>query len=208
MLLVPATLDGRVLLAAMSRGARGVAVRSYRTIDGRSAGDVSFEATSVDVDALVGGQSQGRKALDCAVANGCIAVAGEAAGLMETLLTLTRDYLRVRKQFGVPLSRFQALQHRAADMLVGLQQTRSITLYAAHLRGTPESARAAAAAKAYAGEAARAFAHAAVQLHGAMGMVDETPAAHFAKRLALIHKWLGSSAYHLGERIASDAELT
>lgn len=204
MFLVHAECEGRPVLAAVSRGA--ASVRAYRTIDGRGAGEVTFAATPVGASSLLGGQERGGEALACAVASGCLALAGEAVGLMQALLALTQDYLRVRKQFGTPLARFQVLQHRAADMLVALEQTRSITLYAAHLRDTPEGARAAAAAKAYAGEAARAFAHSAVQLHGAMGMVDETPAAHFAKRLALLDAWLGSSAHHLAERIATDTE--
>ncbi|MES2415455.1 MAG: acyl-CoA dehydrogenase family protein [Pseudomonadota bacterium] len=207
-LLISATYEGNQVLVALPTDSSNLEIHAYGTIDGRVAGDIQISGALTNANNFVGGFDRGSDALAHGIANGCIALAGEAVGLMERLLSLTQDYLRVRVQFGQPLSQFQVLQHQAADMLVALEQTRSITLYAAHLQGSPQAARSASAAKAYAGTAARLAANAAIQLHGAMGMVDETLAAHYAKRLALLGKWLGTSSHHLNLRIATDPEMS
>jgi len=128
-----------------------------------------------------------------------IALCAEALGAMQALLDATRDHAAARRQFGRALNGFQAVQHRLVDMLLALEQARSLTWTAARadpadirLRG-----RLASAAKARCGEAARYISHQSIQLHGGMGMTDELAVGHYVKRLLAIEYTLGDTRHHL-----------
>lgn len=187
-------------LFIVAKDTAGLSIRNYRTIDNRVASTLSLDGVTVKKLSRLGGSNAGH-ALTMALSAGCTALAGEAVGLMERLLSLTTDYLKTRKQFGQPLGKFQVMQHAAADMNVALEQMKSLSLYAAHLQDTEQAEQAAGAAKIYAGTSGRRFAKKAIQLHGGMGMVNEMPAAHYAKRLAMLDCWLGDSSYHLNRRM-------
>jgi alkylation response protein AidB-like acyl-CoA dehydrogenase len=122
----------------------------------------------------------------------------EAVGAMEALHAMTLEYLKTRQQFGVAIGRFQALQHRAVDMLIHLEEARSMAILAA---GKADSAniyerrRAATAAKAVIGRAGRYVSQQAIQLHGGMGMTDELPVGAYVKRLTAIDILFGDAAY-------------
>ena len=126
------------------------------------------------------------------------ALCAEAVGVMSALHAMTLEYLKTRQQFGVPIGKFQVLQHRAVDMLIRLEQAKSMAALAA---GKVDSAdafergRAVAAAKEYIGRAARFVGQQAIQLHGGMGMTDELAVGHYFKRLAAIDILFGDSAY-------------
>jgi alkylation response protein AidB-like acyl-CoA dehydrogenase len=126
--------------------------------DGRSSGDYVIDGLRVADSARVGSEGDAirvvRMAVDRAIAGAC----AEAVGAMERLLDLTVEYLKTRKQFGVAIGTFQALQHRAADMLVEVEQARSMAMYAACMatNADPRARRAAmAAAKVQVSAAAR-----------------------------------------------------
>lgn len=169
--------------------AAGLTVRDYRTIDGLRAADVVFAGLAVAADAeLPGGRAAVCEALD----RGRAALCAEAVGAMERLNALTLDYLKTRQQFGQPIGRFQVLQHRAVDMFIDAEQSKSMA-YAAAMRAedAPAERRAGVdAAAEYIAAAGRRLAKSAIQLHGGMGVTDEMPASHYAKRLTMIGVWL------------------
>ena len=124
---------------------------------------------------------------------------------METLGQHTLEYLKTRQQFGQPIGRFQVLQHRAVDMFIHLEQSRSMAVLAAMKCDEDDVAariKAVAAAKVMIGRAGRAAAQSAIQLHGGMGMTNELPASHYAKRLTTIDFQLGDSEHHMDRFIA------
>ncbi len=179
----------------------GVTVRDYGTIDGLRAAEITFEGASAT---LLGREGEGAEALDAVLALGATALCAEAVGAMTQACDLTLDYLKVRQQFGGPIGRFQALQHRMVDMRIGLEQVRSATILAAASHGLPaaERDRRISAAKALVGITGRKVAEEAIQLHGGIGMTDEAAVSHYAKRLVMIDHWLGDSDYHLARYIA------
>jgi alkylation response protein AidB-like acyl-CoA dehydrogenase len=134
------------------------------------------------------------------------ALCAEAVGAMETLRDLTVDYLKTRQQFGQPIGNFQALQHRAADMLVATEQARSMTMYAAMMVRQPDAAArgtALSAAKALVGRLADQLGKEAIQLHGGIAMTEEYKAGHYFKRLAMLGVLLGDVDHHLRRVVAA-----
>lgn len=200
--IVPARLAGEVALFVVERDAAGVETSEYRTIDGQRAATLTFAKTPARrlVDTQAGAATLERIA-DYATFLLC----AEAIGAIDALTAATVEYTRTRQQFGVPIARFQALQHRMAEMLIHAEQARSLT-YLAAARYSSDSAderrRAISAAKVRVGQAARFVGQQAVQLHGGMGVTNEVAAAHLFKRLAIIETTLGDVDHHL-ERFAS-----
>jgi alkylation response protein AidB-like acyl-CoA dehydrogenase len=124
---------------------------------------------------------------------------------MDAIFAATLEYLKTRSQFGAPIGKFQALQHRMADMFIHLEQARSMAMLAAAKVGSDdveERRRTVSAAKARIGQAAKFVGQQAVQLHGGMGVTDELPAAHHFKRLTMIDVTLGDADHHLERFIA------
>jgi alkylation response protein AidB-like acyl-CoA dehydrogenase len=190
--------DG-ITLFVVPKGAKGVVLRPYRTVDGLRAADVQIDTVAVGPDAVLGEVDWGLPLLEAAIDRGMAAVAAEATGIMTHLLWTTRDYLKTRVQFGVPLASFQVLQHRMADMFVMVEQARSMAYLAAAkaaAREPAERARAASAAKAWIGRAGRKLGQEAIQMHGGMGMTDELPVGHYFKRLTMIDTLFGDAAFH------------
>jgi alkylation response protein AidB-like acyl-CoA dehydrogenase len=185
--------------------APGVRVTGYRTLDGLRAADIRFDGVRVPSAALVGQPGSGWDVLDAALDYGAGLLCAEALGAMEALFDATLEYLKTRQQFGVPIGKFQALQHRMADMFIHLEQARSMALLAAVKLGSgdaQERRRAVSAAKYRVGQAARFVGQQAVQLHGGMGVTDELPAAHYFKRLSMIELAMGDQDHHLARFIA------
>lgn len=185
--------------------AAGVNRRDYRTIDGQRAADIRFENVQVPASALLGAAGEGWDILDAAADYGVTLLCAEAIGAMEALNAATLDYLKTRQQFGVPIGKFQALQHRMAEMFMQYQQASSMaTLAAVKVASSDpvERRRTVSAAKARVGQAARFVGQQAVQLHGGMGVTDELPAAHHFKRLTMIEQTLGDTDYHLARFVA------
>ena len=185
---------------------RGVNVSGYRTIDGLRAADIELDGVHVGDEAVLGPVDGALPLLEQAVDRGAAALCAEAVGVMEALNAATLDYLKTRQQFGQPIGRFQALQHRAVDMLMHAEQSKSMACLAAvkcESQDARERSRAVSAAKSLVGRSGRAVAKEAIQLHGGMGVTNELPAAHLAKRLTMIDFWLGDSDWHT-ERFAAD----
>jgi alkylation response protein AidB-like acyl-CoA dehydrogenase len=197
-----------IALFVVPADAAGVHVLDYRTLDGQRAADVRLDGVRVGPEALIGGPGDAWPLLEAGLDYGAGLLCAEAVGVMDALFAATLDYLKTRQQFGVPIGKFQALQHRMADMYIHLEQARSMALLAAvRLRGQSAQDAAArrqavSAAKYRVGQAARFVGQQAVQLHGGMGVTDELPAAHYFKRLSTIELTLGDADHHLARFMA------
>ena len=187
-------------LFRVPRATPGLKLARYRSLDGQVAGDLELDAVELPAEARVGPEHAAASALGDALDVGVAAVCAEAVGALAALLDTTAEYLRTRKQFGRPIGSFQALQHRAADMLIHCEQAKSMS-YLATLRGLGadprERRRALSAAKVLIGRACRFVGQQAVQLHGGMGMTDELNVSHYFKRLTAIELAFGDADFHL-----------
>jgi alkylation response protein AidB-like acyl-CoA dehydrogenase len=204
-LIIPARTSGAtadkqgITLFLVANGTKGLAIRSYRTVDGLRAAEITLDNVAVGPEGVLGEVDWGHPLLEAAIDRGIAAVCAEAAGIMAHMVEQTREYLKTRKQFGVPLSSFQVLQHRAVDMYVLAEQAQSMAYRAAVLadaREPAERARAVSAAKAWIGKAGRKLGQEAIQLHGGMGMTDELPIGHYFKRLTMIDTLFGDHRHH------------
>ncbi len=179
----------------------GVSVRGYPTHDGQRAAEVTLKDVSAGADALLGTVDQGFAVVEQTLQAGIAALCAEAMGAMAALIELTLNYIKTRKQFGVPIGTFQVLQHRMADMLMHAEQARSMAYLAAAKVGSSDAAerrRIISAAKVTIGQAARYVGQQAVQLHGGIGVTDELAVSHYFKRLTLINATFGDADHHLG----------
>lgn len=206
--IVPARLNGEIALFVVARDAAGVNLTDYRTIDGQRAATLEFNGTPAR---RLEGKHAGAAALEHIADYGTVLLCAEAIGALDALNLATVDYTKTRQQFGQPIARFQALQHRMVEMLIHAEQARSVT-YLAAMRYTSEDPderrRAVSAAKARVGQAARFVGQQAVQLHGGMGVTNEVAAAHLFKRLAIIETTLGDVDHHLARFAALPGFMT
>ena len=189
-----------VSLFRVPRDSDGLTLDVYPTIDGRRAADVYLKGVSVPVSARLGAEGAALPAIDAALDIGLAALCAEAVGVMQALVDATVAYVQSRQQFGVAIGRFQALQHRIADMLIHLEQARSMSYLAALRCGddnATERRRALSAAKAVVGQSCRFVGQQAVQLHGGMGMTEELIVSHWFKRLTAAELMFGDSDTHL-----------
>jgi len=194
-----------VSLFLVDADSTGVTRRDYRTIDGQRAADIRFENVRVPASALLGQEGSGWDILDAAVDYGAALLCAEAVGAMDALNAATLEYLKTRQQFGVPIGKFQALQHRMADMFMQAEQARSMATLAAvkvSSQDARERRRIVSAAKVRVGQALKYVGQQAVQLHGGMGVTNELPAAHHFKRLTMIELTLGDTDHHLARFVA------
>ncbi|CAN0623738.1 Acyl-CoA dehydrogenase domain-containing protein [Burkholderia multivorans] len=195
-------------LFVVPANAPGVSLRGYRKIDGGRAAEVRFDRVALPADAALGeprpGSETGAALVERVLGYGLLALSAEALGAMDVAKEQTLDYLRTRKQFGVPIGSFQALQHRMADLLLEVEQARSAVINAAAQLDAPRTVRerALAAAKYSIGRIGTLVAEESIQLHGGIGMTWELPLSHYAKRLVMIDHQLGDEDHHLARYIA------
>lgn len=177
----------------------GVSRRAYPTIDGLQGADITLDNVVVGADALLGTEGQAWAGVEKALQFGTIALCAEAVGAMEVACDQTLEYLKEREQFGVLIGQFQALQHRMVDMRMALEKARSLMILAACSleEDAPLRDKRLHAAKAMVGKAGALVAEEAIHLHGGMGMMDETPVSHYAKRIIMIDHLLGDKNYHI-----------
>ncbi|HXP77501.1 MAG TPA: acyl-CoA dehydrogenase family protein [Stellaceae bacterium] len=189
-----------VSLFLVDPGAEGVSIQGYPTVDGLRAAEIGFRDVKLGPDALIGTKDQALPAISRAIDGAIAAVAAEAVGAMTAMHELTVEYLKTRKQFGVAIGSFQALQHRAVDMLVALEQARSMAYLATMMAESEDNAerrRMISAAKVQVGRSARFVGQQAIQLHGGIGMTAEYKAGHYFKRVSMIDTLFGDADHHL-----------
>ncbi len=186
----------------------GLTRRPYKTIDGTGAAECRFDAVTVPASALIGPRDQAYPIVEDIAGLGLLALSSEALGAMETAKTITLDYLQTRKQFGRPIGAFQALQHRMADMLIEIEQMRSVVINAASAMTSDRLTRekALSAAKYLTGKVGRLVAEDCIQLHGGIGMTWEYSLPHYSKRIVMIDHILGDEDHHLARYIALSKE--
>jgi alkylation response protein AidB-like acyl-CoA dehydrogenase len=211
MLIVSARTSGKqrdtdgISLFVLPLETAGVSVRDYRTIDCQRAADINFVDVKLPASALLGNLGAGWDVLDAVSDYGATLLCAEAVGAMDALSAATLEYLKTRQQFGVPIGKFQALQHRMAEMYMQLEQARSMATLAAvkvSSANVEERRRTVSAAKARIGQAMKFVGQQAIQMHGGMGVTNELPAAHHFKRLTIIEAMLGDTDHHLARFIA------
>ncbi|ARR56745.1 acyl-CoA dehydrogenase [Rhizorhabdus wittichii DC-6] len=198
-LIVSATTGEGLGLFLVDAKADGVAIEAARGYDGVPVASVRLNGVAVGADALVGGAGGGAAILERSFDEARAALAAEAVGAMAETLDVTVDYLKTRQQFGVAIGSFQALQHRAVDMLMQVELSRSMAVLAAlSLDGDEDQRRRnIAAAKAQIGKSGRMVGQDAVQMHGAIGITAEYKVGHAFKRLTAIDALLGDRDHHL-----------
>jgi pimeloyl-CoA dehydrogenase small subunit len=196
-----------ITLFLVDAAASGVARRSYALRDGTRAAEITLSGVEVPGDAVLGAVGGAFPIIERVVETGIAAMAAEAVGAMETMQAMTLEYLKTRQQFGQPIGRNQALQHRATEMFVALEQGRSMAMLAAMTIDEPDAAERArniSMVKAGIGQAARFVSQNAVQLHGGIGMTEEYAVGHYFRRVMVIEHIFGDTAHHLS-RLAREA---
>jgi pimeloyl-CoA dehydrogenase small subunit len=198
-----------VTLFLVDAKAPGVDIHGSASQDGRRIAEIAFTGAEVDAGAVLGQPDDGLALLATLIDTAIAALAAEAVGAMETLHAMTVEYLKTRKQFGVPIGSFQALQHRAVDMMIALEQARSMSYFAAMMVNAPPEERSAAmsAVKIQINKSARYLGQQAIQLHGGIGVTAEYQASHYFKRLSGIESTFGDADYHMAALKAGDGIL-
>jgi alkylation response protein AidB-like acyl-CoA dehydrogenase len=198
-LAVSAVIGEHPGLFVVPMGTSGVSIESYSILDGSRAGDVALSGVLVGGNALLGGSEDASSVIEAVIDRAIIALASDALGALTVLLDATVEYAKTRVQFGQPIGRFQALQHRMAEMAVLREEARAVALFAVlNADGPPAArARAASAAKVKIGRAARFIGEQAIQIHGGMGVTDELNVGAYFKRILAFELLFGGIDRHL-----------
>jgi len=184
----------------VNRNASGITQQTYELLDGTRAADITFEAVQLDPSALILRGSEVTPALHAALDNAVLAMSAAAIGSMEAVMAMTSEYLKTRIQYGQPLAKFQALQHRMAEMFVETDQARSIiyrALATIDAGDAEQRARAVSAAKSLVARAARFVTGQGIQLHGGIGTTEEYAVGHHYRAMLMYEYRFGDAAFHL-----------
>lgn len=204
-ILVTARLSGDVSstngisVFLVDANAAGLQRKSYQTVDGLRAADLQLNNVKVPAASLLGTEGAAFDAIETVLDEATLALCAEAVGAMEVLYKTTVDYSKTRKQFGMPIGKFQVLQFRMVDMFMAHEQSKSMIYMAAlrSLEGGAAARKAVSAVKVQIGKAGRKIGQEAVQLHGGMGMTDELNVGYYFKRLTAIDALFGNVDFHL-----------
>ncbi len=205
-ILIPARTAGSVAdrdgitLFAIDVKAANLTLQEARLVDGSRAADVRLDGVTVGKDAVIGEVGKAYPALQAAVDHAIIALCAEAVGAMDKVIWTTRDYLKTRKQFGVAIGSFQALQHRMADMVIEHEMASSMLYRGLAALENPDPVQrslGASAAKAQIIRAAKFVTAQGIQLHGGMGMTEEYVIGHYFKRIVVAESLFGNTDYHI-----------
>ncbi|MBK8065902.1 MAG: acyl-CoA dehydrogenase family protein [Betaproteobacteria bacterium] len=198
--------DRGISLFLVDARAAGVSMKAYRTIDELRAADVGFKGVQLGADALIGKPGEGLAHIEAVVDFATALLCAEAVGAIKYANDATLEYIKTRKQFGVPIGAFQALQHRMVDMVISWEQARSMACMACARvdseKDAGERKRLISAAKIRIADACRHVSQEAIQLHGGMGMTEEMKVSHTFRRLTMIAQQFGDADHHL-ERFAA-----
>jgi pimeloyl-CoA dehydrogenase small subunit len=182
--------------------AAGVSRRGYPTQDGLRAAEITLANVRVGPEGVLGEPGKALPFVERVVDEAIAALCAEAVGAMAVMHELTVEYLKTRRQFGREIGSFQILQHRAVDMLIALEQARSMAMFATMMAGEDNAAErrnAVAAAKVQIGRSGKFIGQQAIQLHGGIGMTMEYKVGHYFKRATMIDTMFGDADHHLRE---------
>ena len=194
-----------ISLFLVDGNAAGITRRGYSRVEGGRAAELNFDKVQLGADALLGSEGRGYAVLEHVQGFALLALAAEALGAMDVAKQHTLEYLQTRKQFGVAIGSFQALQHRMADLLLEVEQVRSTVINAADAIDNAQGVtreKALSAAKYTVGYVGALVAEESIQMHGGIGMTWELPLAHYAKRLIMIDHQFGDEDHHLARFMA------
>ena len=200
---------GGISLFLVDRGAPGVTLKEYRTIDELRAADLWLSDVSVPADAVLGSEGQALGLIEEVADYATALLCAEAVGGIRYANDTTLEYLKTRRQFGVPIGTFQALQHRMVEMVISYEQARSMACLACvkvEAADAVERRRVISAAKIKIADACRHVSQESVQMHGVMGMTEELKVSHTFRRLTMIAQTFGDAEHHLERFAASDGE--
>lgn len=210
LIIVPARTAGDqsdskgITLFAVPSDTNGVSLNAYHTVDGLRAAELTLHSVRLDGDSILGDIGAGLATLEATIDDATLAICAEGVGIMHVLKDKTIEYAKSRSQFGVPISSFQALQHRMVDMLTACEQAQSLLLWAATTcaAGDDQARRAISSLKYLVGTSGQTLGEEAVQLHGGMGVTWDLDVAHYFKRLTAIGQLFGNADWHL-DRLAA-----
>jgi pimeloyl-CoA dehydrogenase small subunit len=197
-----------ITLFLVPRTAPGLSVKASRTIDGLRTADIQLTGVTVGPDAVLGREGEGFPVIEEVVDYATALLCAEAVGAIRYANEATLEYLKTRRQFGVPIGSFQALQHRMVEMMISYEQARSMACLACVKIDTADAAerrRVISAAKIKIADACRHVSQEAVQLHGGMGMTEELKISHTFRRLTMLAQTFGDAEHHLERFAAADA---
>ena len=179
--------------------ANGISRRDYPTMDGLRASEITFENVEVTSENLIGMPDEGLSPIEQITDEAIAAHCAEALGAMRVMQEATVEYSKTRRQFGVPIGKFQVLQHRMVDMFMQVEQSASMVLMVTLklIEHAEERKKAVSAAKVQVGKAGRFVGQSAVQIHGGIGMTDELALGHYFKRVTMLDALYGSVDHHL-----------
>ncbi len=199
-LIVSARIGADVALVAVPASGEGLSRRPYPAEDGHDVSEIGFDRVPLAGDAVIA-RGDALELLENALDHATAAICAEALGLCSTMLETTVAYTKERVQFGVPLSSFQVLQHRMADMYVELELMRSMAYYAAMTLESEVDSDARkqgiSAAKAQIARSGKFIGQQTIQLHGGIGMSEEYTVGRYFKRMTLLERVFGDRSYHL-----------
>ena len=188
--------------------AAGVTRRGYTLRDETRAADITLSDVQVAAGDVLGEVDAAFPVIERVIEAGISAMAAEAVGAMDKMHTMTLEYLKTRQQFGKPIGSYQIMQHKSADMLIALEQGRSMSMLAAMMLEEPDAAtrtRNIAMAKVGVGQSGRLVSQSAVQLHGGIGMTEEYAVGHYFRRVMVFEHTFGDTAHHLA-RLADQVQ--
>ena len=191
--------SGKLGVFKIQKGIRGVILHPYIMVDGRRGANIDFDNVALPSDALVGGNEDVEDAMQIVIDRTISALSSDAIGAIAAIMETTLNYTKTRVQFGKPIAKFQALQHRLVQMKIHEEEARAASLFAMLSLDRPanDRIRAVSGAKAKIGRCARLIYQNAIQLHGGIGTTKELALGGYARRLIAYETMFGSTREHL-----------
>ena len=191
--------ESGISLFVIEKNNPGIEIQDYPTVDGFKAAEVSLNNVIISPENIVSEENEAYKIIKMSIDKTLVAVAAEASGIMSKMYEMTLEYIKTRKQFGVAIGKFQAIQHRTVEMLILSDEMKSLASMAAlKSNGSSEGNKSVYASKIHIGIGGRKLAQEAIQLHGGMGVTEEMEIGQYFKRLTMLDTFLGNSDYYLG----------
>ena len=189
--------DG-ISIFVLEKNTSGLIMQDYPTVDGFKAAEIQIDNVKVPKENLISIKNNAYTIIEEAVNKTLVAIAAEASGIMEKMYEMTLDYIKTRKQFGTAIGKFQAIQHRAVEMLILSDEMNSLSSMAAlKALDNIDALKSVYASKIHIGTGGRILAQESIQMHGGMGVTEEMEIGQYFKRLVLLDTFLGNSDYYL-----------
>ena len=188
-----------ISLFVVDKNNPGLEIQDYPTVDGFKAAEVRLNNVYLSNENLICSENQGYNLIKMTIDKTLVAIAAEASGIMSKMYEMTLEYIKTRKQFGVAIGKFQAIQHRTVEMLILSDEMKSLASMAAlKANDSLEDVKSIYASKIHIGIGGRKLGQEAIQLHGGMGVTEEMDIGQYFKRLTMLDTFLGNSDYYLG----------